>query len=312
MKRRFVVRTDDERSLEGILQRLGAERTAVDEGRVFIGPRRAERLDVVLSVGDEVSVASRVSVSEEVTLLGEYRGIFAFVKPPGLPTVPDRRGSTSLLQSAARALDSTPAELHVVTRLDTNVSGVVIVAHGEVATRQITALQRAGGLSRRYLGIALRCPSPETGTWNEPIPGASRRARSRGRNSKPSETLYRVWAKAHGASRETTLVVFEPLTGRTHQIRIHSSKAGTPLLGDVAYGGPARVVVEDGTVLEIGRVALHASRVSIFSDESLLFSVEAPHSPDLVSLWRRLGGAPSDFDAALASPAFTRVEPRAR
>jgi 23S rRNA-/tRNA-specific pseudouridylate synthase len=107
-------------------------------------------------------------------------------------------------------------------------------------------------------------------------------------------------------------VVFEPLTGRTHQIRIHSSKAGTPLLGDVAYSGPARVVVEDGTVLEIGRVALHASRVSIFSDESLLFSVEAPHSPDLVSLWRRLGGAPSDFDAALASPAFTRVEPRAR
>jgi 23S rRNA-/tRNA-specific pseudouridylate synthase len=54
-----------------------------------------------------------------------------------------------------------------------------------------------------------------------------------------------------------------PLTGRRHQIRIHLSEQGYPLLGDSQYGGPAEQVLPKGALLRVGRVALHAAKLEL-------------------------------------------------
>lgn len=303
MTQRFVVRAGDGRTLSELLDRAHVDSTALDDGRVFVGKRRATDPDFSLSVGDEVFVAKKGEPPPATALLGRDGDIFAFLKPAGLPTVPDRRGNVSLLHAAARELGLKATELHVVTRLDTNVSGIVVMASGKEATGRAAALQAEGRLLRRYLGLSARAPTPPAGIWDRPIPLKPRgTARSRPVEGRAARTAYRVVAEGRSASGgRPALVAFQPLTGRTHQIRIHASDAGAPLLGDAAYGGDRRVVVETGTVLDVPRVALHACRVDVISDANG-FRVEAPHPADLVALWVRFGGDAGAFDAARSLP----------
>jgi 23S rRNA pseudouridine1911/1915/1917 synthase len=302
MTQRFVVRAGDGETLSEWLDRAHIDSGALDDGRVFVGQRRATDPNLSLSIGDEVVVAKRAESSPAVALLGRDGDIFAFLKPAGLPTVPDRRGNASLLHSAARELAVKPAALHVVTRLDTNVSGIVVLASGREATRRAVALQARGALRRRYCALSSRAPSPRAGTWNRAIPVKPRKAAGSSGDVRAAVTAYHVVAEAEGASGgRPALIALRPLTGRTHQIRIHAAGAGAPLLGDVAYGGERRVVVGTGTVLDVPRVALHACRVELVSDAGV-FCVEAPHPDDLIALWVRIGGNAAAFDTARSLP----------
>jgi 23S rRNA-/tRNA-specific pseudouridylate synthase len=303
MTQRFVVRSGDGQTLAELLDRAHIDKTALDDGRVFVGERRATDPNLSLAVGDEVFVAKRTELAHRTTLLGREGDILAFLKPAGLPTVPDRRGNASLLHSAARELGLKATELHVVTRLDTNVSGIVVLATGEEGTRRAAALQAEGRLVRRYLGLSSRAPAPPAGIWNRPIPLKPRTSSRSGRSEmRAAETAYRVVAESRSSSGgRPALLAFQPLTGRTHQIRVHASGAGAPLLGDAAYGGDRRIAVESGTVLDIRRVALHACRVEVISD-TCGFRVDAPHPDDLVALWLRFGGDAGAFDLAKSLP----------
>jgi 23S rRNA pseudouridine1911/1915/1917 synthase len=302
MTQRFVVRSGDGRTLSELLDRASVDGSALADGRVFVGKRRATDPNLALSVGDEVFVAKTADPAPATALLGRDGDVFAFLKPAGLPTVPDRRGNVSLLHSAARELGLQATELHVVTRLDTNVSGIVVLASGKEATRRAAALQAEGRLVRRYVGLSSRAPAPPAGIWNRPIPMKARATmQARSGEARAAATAYRVVAEGRSSSGgRPALVAFQPLTGRTHQIRIHASEAGAPLLGDAAYGGPRRVVVESGTVLDVPRVALHACRVDVISTAG--FHVEAPHPDDLVALWVCFGGDAGAFDVARLAP----------
>ena len=93
------------------------------------------------------------------------------------------------------------------------------------------------------------------------------------------------------------------MTGRTHQIRIHAAAAGAPLLGDVAHGGPRRLVRSDGGVVTIDRVGLHAARIDVTVDGVVEWSGRRSASRlDLTSIWTDLGGDEAAFDAAVTGP----------
>ena len=83
-----------------------------------------------------------------------------------------------------------------------------------------------------------------------------------------------------------------PRTGRTHQNRVHAAHAGAPLVGNRAYGGPARITLPSGRVVEPRRIALHAARVAVPDDSGNPFVVSSPISVDLRDLWVLLGGDP--------------------
>lgn len=93
-----------------------------------------------------------------------------------------------------------------------------------------------------------------------------------------------------------------PRTGRTHQLRVHASRAGSPLLGDVAYGGAPRLVLADGRVVTARRVMLHCAwlslpRVRDASAPPLVLRAEIPE--DMGAAWAALGGERDALTAAI-------------
>jgi 23S rRNA pseudouridine955/2504/2580 synthase/23S rRNA pseudouridine1911/1915/1917 synthase len=96
------------------------------------------------------------------------------------------------------------------------------------------------------------------------------------------------------------MLAVAPVTGRTHQIRVHAAHAGAPLLGDRAYGGPVRLTLPSGRVIEPGRIALHAARVVVPRPAGEPLVLSAPLPPELASLWSALGGEPAAWEVSLA------------
>jgi 23S rRNA-/tRNA-specific pseudouridylate synthase len=84
-----------------------------------------------------------------------------------------------------------------------------------------------------------------------------------------------------------SLLELEPVTGRRHQLRLHCTQLGAPLLGDRAYGGATRIVEANGGVLSLDRIALHA-----FALDGPGLSVRSPLPDELVECLRRLGAEP--------------------
>ncbi|MEM9195979.1 MAG: RNA pseudouridine synthase, partial [Myxococcota bacterium] len=77
-----------------------------------------------------------------------------------------------------------------------------------------------------------------------------------------------------------------PETGRTHQLRVHLQHVGSPIFGDPHYGGPRRIVRDNGAVVTARRVMLHCREVQIGDGPP----IEAPLPEDFVAAWARLAG----------------------
>ena len=224
----------------------------------------------------------------EVRVAHRDEQLLVLVKPPGLPTTsPDAR---DCLVERARAIDPRAPRLHPSSRLDAEVSGLVTFARTRRATHALLAARRKGTYGRVYLGIASAAPEPESGTWDAAIgidPDDKRLRKAGGRSARDARTIYAVRELApEGAA----LLELRPHTGRTHQLRVHAAHAGAPLLGDVLYGGPRRVVRPDGRVVTARRVMLHCHALSlpdVASGAGTLELVE-PLPDDMERVWESL------------------------
>lgn len=284
MNRVWIVREGDGTRVDAIVARAGGDARAIGDGRVFIGRRRAKAGDAV-AVGDEVRIAAARDVTAHIDVLHHASGILAVDKPVGIATIPDEHdASSSLLHRAAHAVSVAPSALHATSRLDRNVSGVVVFTETDAARESLQNARISGQYFRRYVAIASKPPTPPAGEWNARI-GRARDPKRRavdGRNAALASTRYRVIAEASSAA----LLSIEPITGRTHQIRVHASHAGSPLLGDRDYGGPRMLTLPAGKVLSLGRIALHCAHVRVAG----LIDVRAPIPDELRAWWAALGG----------------------
>ncbi len=294
-ERRWIVRAGEGRTVGDIVRRIAPEDArAVDEGRVFVGRKRVRRADAEVSAGDEVVVSLPAAAAAPVVILAKGEGWFAVDKPAGLPTIPDQAGAShSLVARAARALGVDAARLHATSRLDRDVSGVVVFAQGTRAAEQLRAMRDEHRYARRYVAIAARAPSPAEGTWNAPVGRATnpKLRAANGADAAASTTHYAVV----GEAPPYVLLAVSPVTGRTHQIRVHASHAGAPLVGDRAYGGPTRATLPNGRVVAFDRIALHAARVTLAGE-----AIVSPIPPALAATWLALGGDAASWDQALA------------
>lgn len=287
-KKVWIVRAGDGATVAEIVRRAGEDLVAVEEGRVFRGKKRVARADERVSVGDEISIGSR-KAAVDVPILFDRDGLVACLKPAGIPTVPDEGGAAhALVALVAKKIGA--RDLRVTSRLDREVSGVVIFARDAGAERRLKSARARGAYRRRYVALA-RASAAESGRWTWPI-GRGRDARHRavdGPEAKDAETRFRVVARAG----DVALLALDPITGRTHQIRVHASHAAMPLLGDRDYGGQTRITLSDGRVLAIARIALHCARVAVAGVEA-----SAPIPKELADLWSALGGAPEAWNTA--------------
>jgi 23S rRNA pseudouridine1911/1915/1917 synthase len=176
------------------------------------------------------------------------------------------------------ATSGAPERQGIVHRLDVGTSGLMVVAKTDRAYPGLKRAFRHREVTKVYLAAIQGHPDPFRGTVDAPIarhPSKEFRFAVR-RGGKPSITHYEVVEAFRGAA----LVRVQLETGRTHQIRVHFSATGHPLLGDTLYGANPRLAAE----LALDRQWLHAERLGFTHPVSGdAVEVVSPVPPDLAA-----------------------------
>lgn len=295
-------------ALSEILAELAVDDAAdaVTDGRVFVSGVRTRNPAARVAAGSEISITPAAGDGVSLEILFESADLFVAAKPAGLSTIPDHRGDAASLQGQiARHLGLPLERVHATSRLDREVSGVVTFALTPRAREGLARARAEGRYVRRYVALAVGTKAEPLHVWEVPI-GRGRDPLRRvafGRDPEKASTVARIVASTSGGSAPVSLLAVSPETGRTHQIRLHASHAGLPLLGDRAYGGPVRWTLGGGKVLGIGRIALHAARVTVPVDfdrpDAPPRELSAPVPEALRDLWSALGGKGEAWDTAL-------------
>lgn len=205
--------------------------------------------------------------------------ILVLDKPAGIPVLPD--GWEKDAPYLVKLLEEEFGEIWIVHRLDKTTSGVMVFARTAEAHRSLNMQFESREAEKVYQAIVEGNPD-----WNEKVAkfplradvGKKHRTAVDDRRGKPSETRFRVLKRYQAGA----LVEAKPLTGRTHQIRVHAYALGHPLVGDVLYGASSTDLIL--------RPALHAHSLAFThpaTGERLTFRAEAPN--DFVSALERLG-----------------------
>ena len=263
------------------MSRSRAQRWIAD-GLVSVNRTPASRQSMHLSEGTAVAVAlpaqSRLrerAAAEPVPLdvLYEDDALMAINKPAGVVVHPSYRNSSGTLLNGVlwRTRDRKDVRPGLVSRLDKDTSGVVVVALSPGVHARVQRDARAGLIDKQYLAIVRGTPQPVEGRITLPLrrDPSDRRKVVVDPAGAPSETRYSSIASADGYS----LVKCDLLTGRTHQIRVHLAANGWPVAGDVTYGTPDQV---------LRRQALHAWRITFPHPQSRqMLTIEAPMPDDI-------------------------------
>jgi 23S rRNA pseudouridine1911/1915/1917 synthase len=211
--------------------------------------------------------------AREIPVLYEDASLIAIDKPAGLVVHPSYKQASGTMLNAVlwHVRDRAGARPGILTRLDKDTSGVVLVA---LSPDVHAAMQRdgaAGAIRKEYLAIVAGRPRPRVGTIDAPLgrdPLDRRRVIVTPAGA-ASQTRYELLAE-HDL---TALVRCELVTGRTHQIRVHLASRGWPVVGDALYGARDP---------RIARQALHAWRVTLPHPTSReLLTIVAPLPDDM-------------------------------
>ncbi len=172
-------------------------------------------------------------------------------KPPGLLAVPGRGEAGR--DNLAAFVQAQFADALVVHRLDMSTSGLMLFARGAAVQRQLSTAFANGEVAKQYVAVVEGRLQDDSGVVDAPLaadwPNRPRQVvdRERGR---PSLTHWRVLER--GA--DSTRLLLEPASGRTHQLRVHLQWLGHPIRGDALYAPPP---------LRAQRLLLHATRLAL-------------------------------------------------
>lgn len=175
----------------------------------------------------------------ELTVLYEDDAILAVEKPAGMLIHPSRSRNTGTLANIVQgyyAKTGQKCAFHPITRLDRDTFGVVLLAKNTHIHALLGQLHEQGKIDKRYEALVFGQLENDTGSIDAPIarlplPSLLRKVDTKG---KPSRTEYRMLENCGDYSR----VLLRPVTGRTHQLRVHLSYVNHPILGDPQYGSP--------------------------------------------------------------------------
>ena len=240
---------------------------------VWVGGRPAAKAGETLESGTRVAVQAERqelhALPEAVPLAIVYEDADLVVvdKPAGMVVHVGAGVKSGTLVNALlhhiRNLSSMGGDLRpgIVHRLDRMTSGLVIVAKNDFAHRQLSADFKARAVHKTYILLVHGRVAEEIGEIRRPVgrdPVRRVRMKAGGLGAREAATRYRV---ARRFSR-FTLLEAEPLTGRTHQLRVHFSALGHPIVGDTLYGAPGRLHLGAGECETLKRNFLHASALA--------------------------------------------------
>jgi len=257
-------------------------RDFIDFGAVYRNGRICRRLSQPLSAGDVVilSVPShgtrRFYEIDPGRILLDEAGLIAYDKEPGIPSqqVP-YDVYNNLFFALKRYLLSNSGRDYLALhhRLDQETSGVILLCRDRRLNARLARLFRERRIEKDY--IALVCGSPPEERWVVDLRITRLKGRyacTSGRDGKEAVTEFTCLGRAD----EVALVRARPLTGRTHQIRLHLAGCDAPVMGDQRYGGRSAE-----------RLMLHAETLSFVhpgTDEAVRIEAPAPRE------WREMVG----------------------
>jgi 23S rRNA pseudouridine1911/1915/1917 synthase len=288
----------------------------IDAGDVLVNgvipPRAAWRVqagdDLRVRVADKPKRERPRAEAIPIEVLYEDDDLLAVNKPAGIVVHPSYKNTTGTLMNGlldyARSwpAGSTPA---LLGRLDKLTSGLVIVTKRADIHAALQRAMAARRLDKDYLAIVRGKPSPARGTIDLALdrdPWDRRRITVTDRGGQPSVTRYERLAATNGFS----LVRCRLITGRTHQIRVHLSAKGWPIVGDATYATLRLGNVREQTLPRsgpaFGRQALHSWRIAFRQPKTgRELVIEAPLPNDMRDL-AALVGLPT---AAIAKESVT-------
>jgi 23S rRNA pseudouridine1911/1915/1917 synthase len=288
------------------LSRTRAQEIVREAGRRADGSRR--RPSDIVREGEVVLLVRAGFVEPDAPtnygFLYEDDALFVLDKPAGLPVHPTATYHRNTLTYVLRARygDRTPRIAH---RLDRETSGVLACAKTVDDERTLKNAFENRRVRKSYLAIVRGVLGDDRGEITLPMSPVREglhllmEVRDDGTEGARAETGWEVVARAPAH----TLVALHPRTGRQHQLRVHLSAIGHPIVGDKLYGPEREAVfyehIASGMTPELlarlghDRHALHAHRLSFAHPRtSAPIAFEAPLAPDLVALWDMLRAAP--------------------
>lgn len=227
----------------------------------------------------------------EAMVLYQDDTLIVLNKPPGLPTQ-GGPGITRHLDGMLDALRFGDADRpRLVHRLDRDTSGVLLLARSPGAAARLAALFRGRDVRKTYWAVVAGRPVPVEGQIDLPLmrvggPRGERTAPARRGDPDAARAITDYRTLDH-AARKLAWLELQPLTGRTHQLRVHCAEIGAPILGDGKYGGDSAHV--DGLS---GKMHLHARGLSFPHPAGGSLEVMADLPPHMADTFKTLGFAP--------------------
>jgi 23S rRNA pseudouridine1911/1915/1917 synthase len=241
-------------------------------GNVQLGLRAARKGGEEITPGERITVRLQRqelhAAAEDVSLdvVYEDEDLVAVNKPAGMVVhlgagVTQGTLVNALLHHIRRLSSVAGAERPgIVHRLDKNTSGLILVAKNDLAHRSLAAAFKDRAIHKTYIALVHGRAKDDEGEISAPIgrdPVRRHRMKAGGSRSRQARTRYRVLHRF----ASFTLLELAPETGRTHQIRVHLSSVGHPVVGDTLYGAPARLRIGGKERKTLSRTFLHASMV---------------------------------------------------
>ena len=269
--------------------RLDGKRAAVED-RIATG--QIVRVPPGGTITPERKVNPRNELSEaqiaqaEAMVLTQDRAAIVLNKPPGLAT----QGGTGTREHVDGLLDAFAAEgprPRLVHRLDKDTSGVLLIARTPGSAAFFSKRFSTRSARKFYWALVTGVPDIEDGLIELPLAkqpgsGGEKMMVDESEHGQAARTRYRVIDQA---GNRTAWVELQPLTGRTHQLRVHMAAIGHPIVGDGKYGGPEAFLT--GSISR--KMHLHARRLIIDHPDGAPIDITAPLPVHFAASMAQLG-----------------------
>ena len=246
---------------------------------------------VTVRIEGECTTFGSVTASKgDLDIIWEDQDLLVVNKPAGLVTHPSHGHYQDTLANFVAAYLGFKEEsfpVRPIGRLDKDTSGLVLFAKNQVAAARLAAQRESGVFFKTYLAVVSGRLEENAGTISIPmrkVPGDLIKMEACEKGELEAKTSYRVLKYGMIFHESYSVVEVRIHTGRTHQIRVHFSTIGHPLLGDLLYGERICRTKEESASqsMQINRTALHAWRMDLchpFQKEGL--HLEAPFPEDM-------------------------------